>query len=59
MFQILNPFYVFQIFSVIWWCLDNYYVYASCIIVISLVSLGVELYETRKVYFLTPLPMCC
>jgi len=49
--QIFNPFYVFQIFSVTWWCLDNYYIYACCIIVISLVSLGVELYETRKVRY--------
>jgi hypothetical protein len=40
---------VFQICSVILWSLDDYYIYASCIVLISAISLGVELYETRKV----------
>ena len=47
--QVVNPFYVFQIFSIILWCFDDYYIYAACILIISLISLGVELYETRKV----------
>jgi len=47
--QVVNPFYVFQIFSVVLWCFDQYYIYAGCIVVISLISLSVELYETRKV----------
>ena len=47
--QIINPFYVFQIFSIILWCFDDYYIYAGCIFVISLISLSIELYETRKV----------
>jgi len=50
--QIINPFYVFQIFSIILWCCDEYYIYAGCILVISLISIGVELYETRKVCLL-------
>ena len=52
MLQIVNPFYVFQIFSIILWCFDDYYIYAACILLISLISLGVELYETRKVCFI-------
>jgi hypothetical protein len=48
-FQVLNPFYIFQICSVILWSLDDYYVYAACIVLISTVSMAIELYETRKV----------
>ncbi|XP_028309630.1 polyamine-transporting ATPase 13A2 [Gouania willdenowi] len=46
--EVLNPFYVFQVFSVILWMCDNYYLYASIIVVISFISIGVSLYETRK-----------
>jgi len=46
--EVFNPFYVFQIFSVSVWYSDNYFVFASCIIIISLFSLSLELYETRK-----------
>ena len=47
-FQVLNPFYIFPICSIILWSLDDYYIYASCIFLISAISLSVELYETRK-----------
>ena len=47
--QVLNPFYIFQICSVILWSCDEYYIYASCIVFISCISLGISLYETRKV----------
>ncbi|XP_063798171.1 LOW QUALITY PROTEIN: polyamine-transporting ATPase 13A2 [Pseudophryne corroboree] len=46
--EVLNPFYMFQVFSVILWLCDNYYYYAVCIIVISIISIAVSLYETRK-----------
>ncbi|ELU12635.1 hypothetical protein CAPTEDRAFT_90245 [Capitella teleta] len=46
--EVLNPFYIFQICSVTLWALDNYYIYASCIVFISTVSMGIELYEIRK-----------
>ncbi|MBN3324731.1 AT132 ATPase, partial [Atractosteus spatula] len=46
--EVLNPFYIFQIFSVVLWISDNYYYYAICIILISLVSIAVSLYEIRK-----------
>lgn len=46
--QVLNPFYVFQVFSIILWMSDKYYYYAVCIFLISLISIGVSLYEIRK-----------
>lgn len=46
--EVLNPFYVFQIASIMLWSFDNYYLYASCIFLISLLSILVSLYETRK-----------
>lgn len=47
--QVLNPFYVFQIASIGLWMSDSYYYYAATIVIISLLSIGVSLYETKKV----------
>lgn len=47
--QVLDPFYIFQWASVIFWCLDNYIYYAMAILFISFVSMGISLYQTRKV----------
>ena len=47
--QALNPFYIFQLFSCALWFGDEYYYYASCIIVVSCVSLAVHIYQTRSV----------
>lgn len=47
--QGLNPFYVFQVFSMILWYSDQYYWYASTIVIISVVSLTVQIRETRRV----------
>ncbi|XP_028922035.1 polyamine-transporting ATPase 13A2 isoform X2 [Ornithorhynchus anatinus] len=46
--EVLNPFYVFQVFSIILWVCDAYYYYAACILFISTSSIGLSLYETRK-----------
>ncbi|XP_037540459.1 polyamine-transporting ATPase 13A2-like [Nematolebias whitei] len=46
--EVLNPFYVFQVFSIVLWMCDDYYYYAGCIILISIISIGISLYETRK-----------
>ncbi|KAJ7306345.1 hypothetical protein JRQ81_009687 [Phrynocephalus forsythii] len=46
--EILNPFYIFQIVSIILWLCEEYYSYASCILVISTFSIGISLYQTRK-----------
>uniref|UniRef100_A0A8C1EDR0 ATPase cation transporting 13A2 n=1 Tax=Cyprinus carpio carpio TaxID=630221 RepID=A0A8C1EDR0_CYPCA len=45
---VLNPFYIFQVFSIILWMSDRYYYYAACILIISLISISVSLYEIRK-----------
>ncbi|KFV62399.1 putative cation-transporting ATPase 13A2, partial [Dryobates pubescens] len=46
--EVLNPFYIFQVFSIVLWVCDAYYYYAACIFFISTISLGLSLYETRK-----------
>ncbi|KAF1519888.1 Cation-transporting ATPase 13A2, partial [Eudyptes sclateri] len=46
--EVLNPFYIFQVFSIVLWVCDTYYYYAACIFLISTISLGLSLYETRK-----------
>uniref|UniRef100_A0A8C1VTC1 ATPase cation transporting 13A2 n=1 Tax=Cyprinus carpio TaxID=7962 RepID=A0A8C1VTC1_CYPCA len=37
------------VFSIILWMSDRYYYYAACILIISLISISVSLYEIRKV----------
>ncbi|XP_029433723.1 cation-transporting ATPase 13A2 isoform X2 [Rhinatrema bivittatum] len=46
--EVLNPFYIFQVFSIVLWMCDGYYYYAGCIFLISAISIGLSLYETRK-----------
>ncbi|XP_053378783.1 polyamine-transporting ATPase 13A3-like isoform X2 [Mercenaria mercenaria] len=46
--EALSPFYVFQVFSTSVWFADEYYYYASCIIIISVISLSTSIYQTRK-----------
>ncbi|XP_030624742.1 cation-transporting ATPase 13A2-like [Chanos chanos] len=46
--EVLNPFYLFQILSIILWMSDHYYYYAACIFFISVISIAVSLYEIRK-----------
>ncbi|XP_068185637.1 polyamine-transporting ATPase 13A2 isoform X2 [Antennarius striatus] len=46
--EVLNPFYVFQVFSIILWMIDEYYIYAVCIFVISMLSICISLYEIHK-----------
>ncbi len=46
--EVLNPFYIFQIFSMILWSLDEYVLYASCIFVISVASIAISVYEIRQ-----------
>ncbi|XP_035276744.1 probable cation-transporting ATPase 13A3 isoform X4 [Anguilla anguilla] len=48
--EVLNPFYVFQLFSVILWSSDEYYYYASAIVFMSVISITTSLYSIRKQY---------
>lgn len=46
--EVLHPFYVFQVFSIFLWLADNYYYYATCIFIISVVSIANTLAETKS-----------
>ncbi|THH29198.1 hypothetical protein EUX98_g5000 [Antrodiella citrinella] len=46
--EVIHPFYVFQIASIILWSLDDYYYYAFCIALISAISIMTTLLDTRK-----------
>lgn len=46
--EVLNPFYIFQFFSLITWYLTEYEIYASCILFTSIVSITVELIDIKR-----------
>ncbi|KAJ7287425.1 Ca-transporting ATPase [Mycena rebaudengoi] len=46
--EAIHPFYVFQIASIILWSLDDYWYYATCIGLISILSISTTLIETKK-----------
>ncbi|XP_062987775.1 polyamine-transporting ATPase 13A3 [Elgaria multicarinata webbii] len=50
--EVLNPFYIFQLFSVILWSTDEYYYYAAAIVFMSLISIVSSLYTIRKQYMM-------
>lgn len=45
--EAFHPFYVFQIASLFLWSVDEYYYYAACIFIISVVSITTTLIETK------------
>ena len=50
--EILNPFYVFQLFSIILWYYDEYHLYASSIVIITTISMATTTYQgTEKLNF--------
>jgi len=46
--EVLHPFYMFQVFSIILWAFDQYYYYAGCIFLISIFSIINTLMETKS-----------
>ncbi|XP_068137260.1 polyamine-transporting ATPase 13A3 isoform X2 [Hyperolius riggenbachi] len=48
--EVLNPFYIFQLFSVILWSTDEYYFYAAAIVLMSVISIISSLYTIKKQY---------
>ncbi|NXG33729.1 AT133 ATPase, partial [Dromaius novaehollandiae] len=48
--KVLNPFYVFQLFSVILWVVDEYHYYALAIVIMSVISIVSSLYTIKKQY---------
>uniref|UniRef100_A0A669Q6B7 Polyamine-transporting ATPase 13A3 n=1 Tax=Phasianus colchicus TaxID=9054 RepID=A0A669Q6B7_PHACC len=48
--EVLNPFYIFQLFSVILWITDEYHYYALAIVIMSVLSIVSSLYTVRKQY---------
>lgn len=47
--ELANPFYVFQMFSVILWSIDDYALYAMCILIISFGGIVQSVMEARDV----------
>lgn len=47
--QAVNPFYVFQTFTVALWCAEGYYLYSVCVAVLSAISILIMVWETRRV----------
>ena len=46
--EVLNPFYIFQIFSVVLWLCDDYWSYATAIFMISALSITVSLKKKQN-----------
>ena len=46
--EVLSPFFVFQVYSVILWCFENYWVFAAVIGFMALCSLAMTVYDTRS-----------
>lgn len=46
--ELLNPFYLFQVYAVILWCFEEYYYYAIAIVIITSISFTSTIVTTRK-----------
>ncbi|XP_018331262.1 probable cation-transporting ATPase 13A3 isoform X2 [Agrilus planipennis] len=46
--EVYNPFYLFQAFSVVLWCVDDYVIYSVCVLILTFFSVVTTLYQTRK-----------
>jgi magnesium-transporting ATPase (P-type) len=56
--EVLNPFYVFQLFSFCLWFADDYMYYALAILAMSVFGIVMAILQTRKVSeFMTAVPI--
>ncbi|KAE9552932.1 hypothetical protein FO519_003846, partial [Halicephalobus sp. NKZ332] len=46
--EVISPFYIFQIYSVLVWYTDEYIYYASVIALMSIMSITVNIFQTRR-----------
>ncbi|KAF5303296.1 hypothetical protein FQA39_LY10035 [Lamprigera yunnana] len=46
--EVLNPFYIFQLFSFCLWFADSYYYYAAAILALSIFGITMTVVQTRK-----------
>ncbi|MBZ3889945.1 putative cation-transporting ATPase 13A4 [Sciurus carolinensis] len=46
--EVLNPFYIFQLFSVCLWFSEDYKEYAVAIIIMSIISIALTVYDLRE-----------
>ncbi len=49
MLEFLNPFYIFQVFSLILWFIEVYLYYSFAIIAMSLFGIVLTIIQTRRV----------
>ena len=49
--EVLNPFYIFQVASVILWTSDEYYYYAAAIVLMSVSGIVSSVYQTKQVRY--------
>ncbi|KAJ1355301.1 hypothetical protein KIN20_012642 [Parelaphostrongylus tenuis] len=46
--EAISPFFIFQAFSVTIWYIDHYEVYSTIIIIMSVISIAINVYQTRS-----------
>ncbi|XP_055864481.1 polyamine-transporting ATPase 13A3-like [Biomphalaria glabrata] len=46
--EVFSPFYIFQLFSMCLWYAEDYWIYATCIFVMTTLSIILQIYQTRK-----------
>ncbi|KAK8775011.1 hypothetical protein V5799_010458 [Amblyomma americanum] len=46
--EVFSPFYVYQLFIVIVWMVQLYYQFGVCVILLSIISVSVSVWQTRK-----------
>ncbi|KAL3201952.1 hypothetical protein MRX96_012220 [Rhipicephalus microplus] len=46
--EVFSPFYMYQLFIVIVWMVQVYYQFAVCVVLLSIISVSVSVWQTRK-----------